>query len=178
MKEFKESDVVRDDYGRFAEQGGDSGAEKKRLAEIVGENEKSPEDITELLGKEFKGYKGQAAVDKLLAEKNGHIKGAFSRSDIGEIDLLWGNGDVGLQHIIKERGKQGIDATTFISTLADTIESGELRKTLRRDKETGLLYTSYEIIKNRQVAVVQPEFKGNKFNFVVTAFKTRKASWN
>ena len=30
---------------------------------------KQPEDITELLGEEFKGVKGQQAVDKLMQEK-------------------------------------------------------------------------------------------------------------
>jgi len=167
-----------DKLGRFTSKGGSSGgteAEEKRLAEI---QQNSPAaDITELLGVEHTGHKGQAAVDKLIAEKSGHIKGAFSRSDIGSIDLLWGNDDIGLQHIIKQRTEQGIDIAAFVSTIADTVENGELRKTLRRDKESGVSYTSYEIIRNRQVAVVQPEFKGNKFSFVVTAFKTRKASW-
>ncbi len=59
------------------------------------------QDISKLLGKEYKGFKGQDAINKLLAEKQGHIKAAFTRSDIGDIDLLWGNDDIGLQHIIK-----------------------------------------------------------------------------
>jgi hypothetical protein len=39
---------------------------------------------------------------------------------------------------------------------------------VRVDKKTQLPYLNYEIIMNRQVAVVQPEFKGDKFNFVIT----------
>ncbi len=68
----------------------------------------SQEELDALLGEEFKGVKGQAAVDKLLKEKRGHVKGAFYREDIGDIDLFWGNEYVGLRHIIEERQKEKV----------------------------------------------------------------------
>ena len=74
----------------------------------------SQEELDALLGEEFKGVKGQAAVDKLLKEKRGHVKGAFHRNDIGDIDLLWGNASTGLEHILERRNQQGIDSNDFV----------------------------------------------------------------
>jgi hypothetical protein len=177
---FKLSNL--DEEGKFTSRGAFGGEKqdnfgKQEQQKSVESKEAAPKDISNLLGIEYHGYKGQQAVDKLYQEKQGHIKAAFHREDIGDIDILWGNDNIGLQHIIKQRTEQGIDATAFLSTLADTVENGEFRRVMRIDKETELPYTNYEIIKNRQVAVVQPEFKGNKFSFIVTAYKTRKASW-
>lgn len=131
------------------------------------EQEKKPEDISTLLGKEFSGFKKQDAINKLMQEKEGHIKNAFFREDIGNIDLIWGNDKIGLQHIITQRIKQEIEINEFLNNLTDVIENGILQKSPRGN---------YEILKNNKIAVVQPEFKGNKFNFIITAFKTRKTS--
>lgn len=43
-----------------------------------------------VFGKEFKGYSGAKAVEKLMQEKQGFIQGAFSRNDIGDIDVVYG----------------------------------------------------------------------------------------
>lgn len=40
--------------------------------------------------KEFKGYSGAKAIEKLLLEKQGFVQGAFSRNDIGDIDVVYG----------------------------------------------------------------------------------------
>ena len=130
-----------------------------------GEEENVPADITDFLGVEYHA-KGQAAVEKLLKEQNGHIKGAFSREGLGDIDLIWGNERAGLQHIIKQREQQGIDATDFLSNLEEVITDGRIQKS----EKTG----NFEILHAGKMAVIAPEFKGNKLMFVLTAFKTRK----
>jgi hypothetical protein len=61
------------------------------------------QDVTEFLGEEFEGFKGQEAINKLLQEKRRQIPAAFHRDDIEDIALVWGNDDVGLAHIIKRR---------------------------------------------------------------------------
>lgn len=43
-----------------------------------------------VFGKEFKGYSGAKAIEKLLQEKQGFVQGAFSRNDIGDIDVVYG----------------------------------------------------------------------------------------
>lgn len=118
------------------------------------------------MGEEFKGVKGQDAVNKLLKEKRGHVKGAFHREDIGDIDLLWGSDSVGLKHIIQRREEQGIDVEEFLSNLADVVEKGEYKKRNERG--------NFEFWYKGKMAVIAPEYHGNKITYLVTAFKRKK----
>ena len=176
--EWDETKHPRDDRGRFNGNGTEyrqnesydkivaQGNERQRGNENTAEaavEEKSP-SIDELLGEEFKGYKGQQAVDKLMKEKRGHVKGAFHRDDIGDIDLLWGNDSLGLQHILMRRKEQGIDGKDFVSDLANVVQHGAFRK--KNDRG------NFEFFHKGKVAVVSPELWGNKITFLVTAFKT------
>lgn len=126
--------------------------------------EKIP-SIDEILGEEFKGYKGKAAIDKLLQEKHGHVKGAFHRDDIGDIDLLWGNDFIGLRHIIKQREAQGINISDFMKDLSSVIEEGRFRKKTGRG--------DFEFVKDGKLAVIAIEYHGNKMQYLLTAYKTR-----
>ncbi|GAA9619595.1 DUF3519 domain-containing protein [Helicobacter pylori] len=54
---------------------------------------------------EFKGD-GLGAINKLLETKKGFVAGAFYKEGLGDIDLVWGNKDYGLEHILKRREKQ------------------------------------------------------------------------
>lgn len=129
-------------------------------------NADSHEELDMFLGEEFKGVKGQAAVEKLLKEKRGHVKGAFHRDDIGDIDLVWGNDYVGLQHIIKQREKQGINATEFLEELSDVVNNGDFYQKSERG--------NFEFLHKGKMAVIAPEYRRNKITFVLTAYKTRK----
>ena len=142
----------------------DGSVDDLKLQELV--SEKKQAVLRDLLGKEFTGYKGQSAVDKLMQEKQGHIKGAFHRDDIGDIDLLWGNDYIGLQHIISHREEQGINASEFLQDLANVVEKGEFLKQNKRG--------NFELQYGRKVAVIAPEFKGERVNYVLTAYKTRE----
>ncbi|ADU81342.1 hypothetical protein HPGAM_02490 [Helicobacter pylori Gambia94/24] len=51
---------------------------------------------------EFKGD-GLGAINKLLETKKGFVAGAFYKEGLGDIDLVWGNKDYGLEHILKRR---------------------------------------------------------------------------
>ncbi len=116
------------------------------------------------MGEEFKNVKGQAAIDKLLKEKRGHIKGAFHRDDIGDIDLLWGDDDLGLKHILRRRREQGIEINQFLKDLSQVIEKGTFRKKNKKG--------NFEFFHNGKIAVVSPELWGQKITFLLTAFKT------
>lgn len=177
---FDERKHPRDDRGRFTEKlkqaeriYDSSYASGVRNNRSVGERVYNPtltmklseEDFeNDILGVEFKGYKGQAAVDKLLVEKKGHIKNAFYREDIGNIDLLWGNEDLGLQHIIERRSSQGIPVEEFLQDISTVIQNGRFRK----ENDRG----NFEVMLNNKIAVIAPELKGNKLTFLLTAFKT------
>ncbi|HFC8547604.1 TPA: hypothetical protein ACFRG8_001746 [Neisseria lactamica] len=152
--EWDESKHPRAENGRF----GGGGSSQNNAADISG-----------FLGTEYQG-KGQAAIQKLRQEKNGYIKGAFHRSDIGDIALVLGNDDVGLKHIIKRREEQGIDVDLFLEDIDEVIEKGNIQKS----QETG----NFEIWHNKKMAVISPEFKGNQLMFLLTAFKSRKQKTN
>ncbi len=119
----------------------------------------------DLLGDEILGYTGQDAISILLERKSGHIKKAFYRSDIGYIDLIWGDDTCGLKHIIIQRDRQGINPLEFLSDIEDVINNGvmSLNKKGR-----------YEILYNGKIAVISPELRGIKLVFLLTAYKTRK----
>lgn len=170
--EWEESKHPRDGEGKFAASAGgesmESLREKERLDYIEEKENASrmPEDITELMGAEFKGYKGQQAVDKLLQEKQGHIKAAFHREDIGDIDLIWGDEGCGLMHILMRREEQGIDTNDFVLDLTNVVENGEFQ----RKNEKG----TFEFWHKGRIAVISPELRGNKLTFLLTAYKNRK----
>lgn len=123
-------------------------------------------DLKELLGEEYVGYKGQDAVKKLLREKKGHIKKAFYRQDIGGIDVLWGNENLGIHHIIDRRKEQNIDIDDFFNGISDVIEKGDL---VRRNSRG-----NYEIWKDGKMAVIASTYHENNLVFLLTAFKRRK----
>ena len=142
------------DGGRFTSKDGAGGtheatdAEKERLSNFGISETTNDYSIGELLGKEYTGVKGRAAIDKLLKEKQGYVKAAFHRDDIGDIDLLWGNDSLGLQHIIKQREKQGINITSFLDDITDVIEKGQFYQKSDRG--------NFEFLHNGKMAIIAP----------------------
>lgn len=156
-------------YDEWKKKGGESKSESVSDSSAndqqnSAEETPEPRNVSALLGEEFKGVKGQDAVNKLLREKQGHVKGAFHRADIGDIDLIWGDDTCGLQHILKRREEQGINAREFVKDLAEVVEKGSYRKQNKRG--------NYELLYNGKMAIVSPELQGNKMTFLVTSFKT------
>ncbi len=136
---------------------------KQEERENAGE---TTEEIEHLYGEEFKGYKGKAAIEKLLKEQRGHVKGAFYREDMGDIDLIWGSDTVGLQHIIKQRERQGVDLSVFLGGLSEVVEKG------RFIQKNG--NGTFEFWHEGKMAVITPEYHGQRVTFLLTAYKRTK----
>ncbi|MGL2645832.1 DUF3519 domain-containing protein, partial [Helicobacter pylori] len=79
--------------------------------------------------------KPKEALEKLLQEKNGQVAGAAYREDLGGIDLVWGNKNYGLEHILKRREDQAIGkglneteakeyALNVVKSIPEIIEKG------------------------------------------------------
>ncbi len=136
--------------------------EKKFIHDDGAQSNYTPE-LKHLLGEEFKGYKGQDAVDKLLKEKRGHVKGAFHRDDIGDIDLFWGNDHLGLQHIIKRREEQGINIHQFLSNIEEVVEEGSFLKKGNNG--------TFEFWNKGKSVIISPQYQGNKITYILTAFR-------
>lgn len=135
--------------------------------QAIGYSLYQPEAIKALLGEEFYGYKGQNAVDKLLKEERGHVKGAFYRDDVGSIDLFWGTSNIGLQHIIEQRkNKDHLDVLEFLSHLTNVVEKGNYEGyTFRGDLQIG--YGKY-------VAIIGKTYQNHSLVYVLTSYRRHK----
>ncbi|EPT0409549.1 PBECR2 nuclease fold domain-containing protein, partial [Campylobacter upsaliensis] len=75
---------------------------------------------------------GKGAVEKLLAEKQGQVAGAFYKEGLGDIDLVWGDEKIGLKKIIEKHlsdfenfeGKD--EAEKMVNALNEIIEKGKI----------------------------------------------------
>ncbi|WQY23411.1 DUF3519 domain-containing protein [Helicobacter pylori] len=123
---------------------------------------------------EFKGD-GLGAINKLLETKKGFVAGAFHKEGLGDIDLVWGNKDYGLEHILKRRESDAIDkgmskeeakkyALEIINNIPNIISNGKLSK-------DGLGRLKIEF-KNQRVGL-NDSWKGETLNnrWVVTSYE-------
>ena len=109
---------------------------------------------------EFKNVKGKEAIDTLLKAKTGYVKDAFYSKTLGEnVDLVWGDSQAGLEHIIEKHGVNVLDNIdnvvtngSHVSELEDNMnyvlyKDGQIAvisKSFKRDGSVRLLVTSYE----------------------------------
>lgn len=121
------------------------------------------------LGKEFLGVKGKEAIDKLLEEKTGHVKGAFSREDIGDIDLIWGNSAMGLQHIIERRIKTKQNLEKVLTNLDETITNGVPKLSRNKDGKLKIILEYKD-----QRAIIGTEIQNESIQFVLTLYEIYK----
>ncbi|MCQ2733801.1 DUF3519 domain-containing protein [Helicobacter pylori] len=117
----------------------------KRLIEAVKDMQKESEkgikkqklETPSEWGPNYSEFKndGLGAINKLLETKKGFVAGAFYKEGLGDIDLVWGNKDYGLEHILKRREKQaknqGLNeqqakeyALNIAKTIPEVIEKG------------------------------------------------------
>ncbi|WP_001148197.1 DUF3519 domain-containing protein [Helicobacter pylori] len=123
---------------------------------------------------EFKGD-GLGAINKLLETKKGFVAGAFYKEGLGDIDLVWGNKDYGLEHILEKRKKQykrlGLtneqakERTNELLKEIPTI----IQKGLKEEDKPG-----YAVIILNNLKVVLSKFKGDnelKNHYMITSFE-------
>ncbi|EKN7420656.1 hypothetical protein PYO88_001337 [Campylobacter coli] len=116
-------------------------------------------------------HDGKGALQKLLIEKQGQVAGAFHRKDLGDIDLVWGDGNFGLSHIVNRREedfiKQGLNkieaknkALNFIKEIENIINNGNVKKGNNR---------AFIDVKNSRVMVAL-DYKGKDKKWIITAY--------
>ncbi|WP_198508312.1 PBECR2 nuclease fold domain-containing protein, partial [Campylobacter jejuni] len=114
-------------------------------------------------------HDGKGALQKLLIEKQGQVAGAFHRKDLGDIDLVWGDGNFGLSHIVNRREedfiKQGLNkieaknkALNFIKEIENIINNGNVKKGNNR---------AFIDVKNSRVMVAL-DYKGKDKKWIIT----------
>ena len=138
----------RDENGQFSTKSSSASASSSEEQKSL---EFDAEKFRELIGPEFKGVRRQAAVRKLIEEKRGHVKGAFHRKEIGDIDLIWGNA-------------QGISPEDFAEDIAKIVQNGDICQSENK----------YEIWYDKKMVVVTKTFFGKEVKFILTSFPSRK----
>ena len=71
-------------------------------------------------------HDGKGAIDKLLTEKDGQVAGAFYRKELGDIDLVWGNEQIGLNKILAKHKADFDDFGGVANGLKKIIDDGKL----------------------------------------------------
>jgi len=111
---------------------------------------------------QFKG-KVREAIDFLTRHQSGDLLGVFHRDDVGDIDLVWGDKNGGLAHIIDKHitthdDFKDIDEASQV--IEDVINNGEITK-------DGKL--RIEITDGKYKVSIRKDYNGESKNWVVTA---------
>ncbi|MGL2835338.1 DUF3519 domain-containing protein [Helicobacter pylori] len=123
---------------------------------------------------EFKND-GLGAINKLLETKKGFVAGAFYKEGLGDIDLVWGNKDYGLEHILEKRKKQykrlGLTPEQAKERTNELIKEipNIIQKGLKKEDKPG-----YAVIILNNSKVVLSKFKGDnelKNHYMITSFE-------
>ncbi|RVZ44832.1 DUF3519 domain-containing protein [Helicobacter pylori] len=190
-KEFKDIDIY--DFTHYLlmanREPNENNPVLKRLIEAVKDMQKESEkgikkpkfEAPSEWGYNYSEFKndGLGAINKLLETKKGFVAGAFYKEGLGDIDLVWGNKDYGLEHILKRRESDAIDkgiskeeakkyALKIINNIPNIISNGKLSK-----DDLGRLKIEF---KNQRVGL-NDSWKGETLNnrWVITSYEIDKS---
>ena len=128
-------------------------------------------------GRNYFKYAGKPkeAIDFLLKERNGQVKGAWERKDIGKIDIVYGNDNKGLKHIVKRHVEEQNDFLSqddMAEKISDILKNGVLSKT----KKGRLLLEKdgYIAILNKEIVYDENDDIKNKY-WILTSYDNSKA---
>ena len=94
---------------------------------------------------QFKG-KPKEAVDFLMKKRSGDLKGVFNREEVGDVDLVWGNGKAGWYHIILKHVVNYGDFNSVdeaIDIVTDTMNNGKY--TIQDDGRVAYVKGNYRV---------------------------------
>ena len=114
----------------------------------------------------------QRAMDAaifLYSQRSGEAKGVFSREEIGEISLIWGDRKKGLEHIIN---KHIINHSDF-NSVEDMLKV--VQSVIERGVITQLNNGNYQLTLNGNLVVIA---KTPNSDFVLTAYDTTRSAAN
>ncbi|WQY85077.1 DUF3519 domain-containing protein [Helicobacter pylori] len=187
-KEFKDIDIY--DFTHYLlmvnREPNENNPVLKRLIEAVKDMQKESEkgikkpklETPSEWGENYSEFKGDGlgAINKLLETKKGFVAGAFYKEGLGDIDLVWGNKDYGLEHILKRREKQaknqGLNeqqakeyAMSVVKTIPEVIEKGV------KVERNGRMAIEYQNIR----VGLKDNWKGEKLpnHWVITGYEKR-----
>lgn len=139
----------------------------------IDEYKRQPSDSKGAFGNIYTQFKGNAkeAARTLFANQGGDAVGVFERSDIGSVDLVWGDEKGGLKHLILDHvgtDKSFETSDEAIETIEDIINNGSVSK--KSDTEKTI------IEQNGGLVVIRRNIRNNgkkveDKNWVLTSYK-------
>ncbi|MGN8521477.1 DUF3519 domain-containing protein, partial [Helicobacter pylori] len=187
-KEFKDIDIY--DFTHYLlmanREPNETNPSLKRLIEAIKDMQKESEkgikktklETPSEWGHNYSEFKndGLGAINKLLETKKGFVAGAFYKEGLGDIDLVWGNKDYGLEHILKRREEQALNngineqqakeyAMSVVKTIPEVIEKGV------KVERNGRMAIEYQNIR----VGLKDNWKGEKLpnHWVITGYEKR-----
>ena len=117
-------------------------------------------------------HKGIEALEKVLQEKKGQVVGAFTRADIGDIDVVWGNEQVGLQKIITKHSHEfgifGEGQKGIVGGISEIVTNGNVTN------ENGVYTITYEKDDKTFRVGLSKGWKGQGENqWIITAYEKK-----
>lgn len=97
-----------------------------------------------------------AAIDRLMQDKTGEA--IIARPDIGDVSLVYGDKNAGLEHIASRRG------TDFMERLPELLKSG---KTYAKDGQSGRIFIGNE----RDEATIRLDWDGQAKTWLLSAYE-------
>ncbi|EAJ1957238.1 DUF3519 domain-containing protein, partial [Campylobacter upsaliensis] len=152
----------------------------KLFDEVIRQENKPSVKPLDEFGENFEGFKGKEAINKLLEEQRGQVKGAFYKEGLGEIDLVWGEvkgsgkeaKGYGLSKIIEKHGEdfkefgEGLEGVS--KGLDEIITKGEIH-TQEYGRKTIIYHKNGDVYK----VGLKQNWKGEptKNSWVITGYK-------
>ena len=161
---------------RIAKQKAEEAESDKEEAEKRMDDEEPKPVGSGVFGNIYNQFKGKVkeAFDFLMKHKGGDLLGVFHRKDVGDIDLVWGDENGGLAHILNKHvgeGKSFANVDEAMSHIQNIIETG------KNDFEDG---DKIVFRKGSELVTVRKNFRegGKKIadkNWVLTAYDKEAA---
>ena len=125
---------------------------------------------------QFRG-KVKAAFDFLMKHQSGDLLGVFHREDVGDIDLVWGDYNGGLGHIIRRHIVEQNDFDN-VDEIRDIVSSVIANGNIVRENvdKVNIEYDGYRV----SIRKVNRDGRGNIVehkNWIVTAFQSEMPKW-
>ena len=161
---------------RIAKQKAEEAESDKEEAEKRMDDEEPKPVGSGVFGNIYNQFKGKVkeAFDFLMKHKGGDLLGVFHRKDVGDIDLVWGDENGGLAHILHKHvgeGKSFANVDEAMSHIQNIIETG------KNDFEDG---DKIVFRKGSELVTVRKNFRegGKKIadkNWILTAYDKEAA---
>lgn len=133
-------------------------------------------DNDDYFGRNYLKYSGKPkeAIEFLLKNESGQVKNAWERKDVGKIDIVYGNDNKGLKHIVKrhiEEQNDFISQEDMAEKISDVLKNGSLSQT----KKGRLLLEKdgYIAILNKEIVYDEDDNLKNKY-WILTSYDNSK----